>query len=79
MTGHIFEEGVNAEYICDMTQLIKNATLNFLAKFLWSITQDRLSPTLADNIVTWDLACDASFNDGWAQDIFLPNSDCRES
>ena len=33
---------------------IKKANLTFMAKFLWLIIRHCLSPTDADNIVTWD-------------------------
>ena len=33
---------------------IKKANLTFMAMFLWSIVRHCLSPTAADNIVTWD-------------------------
>ena len=35
---------------------IKKANLTFTAKFLWLIVRHYLSPTTADNIVTWDRA-----------------------
>ena len=35
---------------------IKKANLIFTAKFLWLIVLHCLSPTAADNIVTWDRA-----------------------
>ena len=34
----------------------KNANLTFTAKFLWLLVRHHLSPTAADNIVTWDRA-----------------------
>ena len=33
---------------------IKKANLSFTAQFLWLIVRHCLSPTAADNIVTWD-------------------------
>ena len=35
---------------------IKKANLTFVAKFLWLLVRHCLSPTAADNIVTWDRA-----------------------
>ncbi|WP_353806019.1 hypothetical protein [Acinetobacter baumannii] len=35
---------------------MKKANLTFTAKFLWLIVSHCLSPTTADNIVTWDRA-----------------------
>ena len=35
---------------------IKKANLTFTAKFLWLLVRHCLSPTAADNIVTWDKA-----------------------
>ena len=35
---------------------IKKANLTFTAKFLWLLVRHCLSPTAADNIVTWDRA-----------------------
>ena len=34
--------------------VIRKANLTFMAKFLWLIVRHCLSPTTADNIVTWD-------------------------
>ena len=35
---------------------IKKAKLTFTTKFLWLLVRHCLSPTAADNIVTWDRA-----------------------
>ena len=35
---------------------IKKANLTFMVMFLWLIVRHCLSPTTADNIVTWDRA-----------------------
>ncbi|KAG5615659.1 hypothetical protein H5410_015483 [Solanum commersonii] len=35
---------------------IRKATLNFVAKFFWLLVRNRVSPTKADNQVTWDRA-----------------------
>ena len=35
---------------------IKKANLTFMVKFLWLIVRHCLSPTVTDNIVTWDRA-----------------------
>ena len=40
----------------DPKEAIKKENLTFTAKFLWLIVQHCLSPTPADNIVTWDRA-----------------------
>lgn len=40
--------------VIDTRGLIKMASLTFVAKFFWLLVRHRLSPTLADNIVTWD-------------------------
>ncbi|KAG5580147.1 hypothetical protein H5410_050774 [Solanum commersonii] len=35
---------------------IPKATLNFMAKLFWLLVHNRVSPTKADNQVTWDKA-----------------------
>ena len=36
------------------TGVIKKSNLTFTAKFIWILFRHYLSPTSADNIVTWD-------------------------
>lgn len=54
MAHHIADEEERTVWVHDMTLPIQKATLSFVAKFWWSIIQTRLSPTHADNVVTWD-------------------------
>uniref|UniRef100_M1DGV9 Putative plant transposon protein domain-containing protein n=1 Tax=Solanum tuberosum TaxID=4113 RepID=M1DGV9_SOLTU len=54
IAGHIVDEVVSSEWVCDMTLSIKKVTLNFAAKFWWSIIRAKLSPTMVDSIMTWD-------------------------
>ena len=48
------EEG--ADWVTEPKGAIKKANLTFTEKFLWLIVRHCLSPTAADNIVTWDRA-----------------------
>ena len=48
------EEGV--DLVTKPKRAIKKANLTFTAKFLWLLVHQYLSPTAADNIVTWDRA-----------------------
>ena len=48
------EEG--ADWVTEPKWAIKKANLTFTAKFLWLLVRHYLSPTAADNIVTWDRA-----------------------
>ena len=43
-----------ADWVTEPKKAIKKANLTFTAKFLWLIVRHYLSPTSADNIVTWD-------------------------
>ena len=36
------------------TGVIKKSNLTFTTKFIWILFRHYLSPTVADNIVTWD-------------------------
>ena len=49
-------DGEGADLVIERMGAIKKANLTFMAKFLWLIVRHCLSPTAADNIVTWDLA-----------------------
>ena len=48
--------GEGADWVIEPKGAIKKANLTFIAKFLWLLVRHCLSPTTADNIVTWDRA-----------------------
>uniref|UniRef100_M1DEU9 Integrase core domain containing protein n=1 Tax=Solanum tuberosum TaxID=4113 RepID=M1DEU9_SOLTU len=54
MAHHIADEEERTESVHNMTLPIKKATLNFIVKFFLTILRIRLSPTQAENMVTWD-------------------------
>ena len=54
MALHLSVDGEGADCVTEPKGAIKKANLNFTAKFLWLIVRHCLSPTAADNIVTWD-------------------------
>uniref|UniRef100_M1DYZ9 Integrase core domain containing protein n=1 Tax=Solanum tuberosum TaxID=4113 RepID=M1DYZ9_SOLTU len=45
-----------AEWVTTLGMSIKKATLTSVAKFLWLLVRNRISPTKADNALTWDRA-----------------------
>ena len=45
-----------ADWVTEPKAAIKKDNLTFTVKFLWLIFRHYLSPTAADNIVTWDRA-----------------------
>ena len=47
-------DGEGADWVTEPKGAIKKANLTFTVKFLWLIVRHCLSPTAADNIVTWD-------------------------
>ena len=49
-------DGKAADWVMEPNGSIKKANHTFVAKFLWPLVQHCLSPTGADNIVTWDCA-----------------------
>ena len=56
MDLQLSEDGEGADWVTKPKGVIKKANLTFTAKFLWLIFRHCLSPTAADNIVTWDRA-----------------------
>ena len=56
MALHLSIDGEGADWVTEPKGAIKKANLTFTAKFLWLIVRHCLSPTAADNIVTWDRA-----------------------
>ena len=56
MALHLSVDGEGAYWVTEPKGAIKKANLTFTAKFLWRIVCHCLSPTAADNIVTWDRA-----------------------
>ena len=54
MALHLPVDGEGADWVTDPKGAIKKANLTFTTKFLWLIVRHCLSPTAADNIVTWD-------------------------
>ena len=56
MALHLSVDGEGADWVTEPKGAIKRANLTFTAKFLWLLVLHCLSPTAADNIVTWDRA-----------------------
>ena len=56
MALHLSVDGKGADWVTEPKGAIKKANITFTAKFLWLIVHHCLSPTVADNIVTWDRA-----------------------
>ena len=54
MALHLSVDGEGADWVTEPKGAIKNANLTFTAKVLWLLIRPSLSPTAADNIVTWD-------------------------
>ena len=54
MALHLSVDGEGADWVTKPKRAIKKANLTFTCKFLWLIVRHYLSPTTADNIVTWD-------------------------
>ena len=54
MALHLSIDGEGADWVTEQKGAIKKANLTCTAKFLWLIVRHCLSPTAADNIVTWD-------------------------
>ena len=50
---HLSVDGEGFDWVTEPKGAIKKANLTFTAKFLWLIVHHSLSPTDADNIVTW--------------------------
>uniref|UniRef100_M1DJI3 Integrase core domain containing protein n=1 Tax=Solanum tuberosum TaxID=4113 RepID=M1DJI3_SOLTU len=56
LARYIVVDGERAEWVAARRLGIRKATLNFVAKFFWLLVRNRVSPTKADNQVTWDRA-----------------------
>ncbi|TMW81335.1 hypothetical protein EJD97_010271 [Solanum chilense] len=56
MALHLSVDGEGADWVIEPKGAIKKDNLTFTAKFLWLIVRHCLSPTAADNIITWDRA-----------------------
>ena len=54
ISQRLFIDGEGADWVLDTKGLIKNTNLTFAAMFFWLLVHHRLSPTAADNILTWD-------------------------
>ena len=54
MALHLSVDGESAGRVTEPKGAIKKANLTFTVKFVWLIVLLCLSPTAADNIVTWD-------------------------
>ena len=53
---HMSVDGEGADWVTESKAAIKKANLPFTVKFLWLIVHHCLSPTAADNIITWERA-----------------------
>ena len=56
MALHLSVDGEGADWVTEPKGAINKAKLTFTVKFLWLLVRHCLSPTAADNIVTWDRA-----------------------
>uniref|UniRef100_M1DVC0 Integrase core domain containing protein n=1 Tax=Solanum tuberosum TaxID=4113 RepID=M1DVC0_SOLTU len=56
LARYIVADSERTEWVTTPWLGIRRATLNFVAKFLWLLVRNRVSPTKADNQVTWDRA-----------------------
>uniref|UniRef100_M1DLY7 Integrase core domain containing protein n=1 Tax=Solanum tuberosum TaxID=4113 RepID=M1DLY7_SOLTU len=56
LAKYIVADGKRAEWVTPPQLGIRKATLNFVAKFFWLLVRNRVSPTKADNQLTWDRA-----------------------
>uniref|UniRef100_M1DQ59 Integrase core domain containing protein n=1 Tax=Solanum tuberosum TaxID=4113 RepID=M1DQ59_SOLTU len=56
LAKYIPADGECAEWVAAPRLGIRKATLNFAAKFFWLLVCNRVSPTKADNQLTWDRA-----------------------
>ncbi|KAG5579544.1 hypothetical protein H5410_050171 [Solanum commersonii] len=56
LAKYIAADGKRAEWVAAPRLGIRKATLTFVAKFFWLLVRNRVSPTKADNQVTWDRA-----------------------
>uniref|UniRef100_M1DMM8 Integrase core domain containing protein n=1 Tax=Solanum tuberosum TaxID=4113 RepID=M1DMM8_SOLTU len=56
LAKYIAADGEHAEWVAASRLGIRKATLNFVAKFFWLLVRNRVSPTKADNQLTWDRA-----------------------
>ena len=56
MDLHLSVDREGTDLVTESKGAIKKANLTFVAKFLWLLVRHCLSPTAADNIVTWDRA-----------------------
>ena len=54
MALHLSVDLEGADWVTEPKGAIKKANLTFITKFLWLLVRHCLSPTAADNIVTWD-------------------------
>ena len=56
MALHLSIDGDGADWVTEPKGAIKKANLTFTTKFLRLIVRHSISPTTADNILTWDRA-----------------------
>ena len=56
MSLHLSVDGKGADWVTKPKGGIKKANLMFVTKFVWLLVRHCLSPTAADNIMTWDRA-----------------------
>ncbi|KAG5599216.1 hypothetical protein H5410_030586 [Solanum commersonii] len=56
LARYIVADGERAEWVATPRLGIRKATLNFSVKFFWLLVCNRVSPTKANNQLTWDRA-----------------------
>ena len=54
MALHLSVDGEGADWVTEPKGAIKKVNMTFTTIFLWLIVRHYLSPTSADNNVTWD-------------------------
>ena len=55
LAQYITENGEDADWVIEPLGLIEKVTLTFVAKFFWLLVSNIVSPTKADNVLTWDM------------------------
>uniref|UniRef100_M1DAQ5 Integrase core domain containing protein n=1 Tax=Solanum tuberosum TaxID=4113 RepID=M1DAQ5_SOLTU len=56
LARHLATDGKRADWVRTSSLGIKKAALTFATKFLWLLVHNRVSPTQAYNVLTWDRA-----------------------
>ncbi|KAG5580148.1 hypothetical protein H5410_050775, partial [Solanum commersonii] len=79
LARYIATDGEHAEWVAAPRLGIRKATLNFMAKLFWLLVHNRVSPTKADNQVTWDKAGHSCSIGSRSRDRLCPHVADRDS